>query len=185
MQSQPPGEPIEWVISVPIFRNPVILRQLALVVGLPFGILMTVILLAAEGTDRLYALGLVALLFLLTFIFIMGVYGGKYDASFTIDAKGIRCVTQPGQAKKNAFINGLTVVLGLVTGKPAVAGAGMAAAAKQSVRVPWHHIRKVKFLPNHRTILVRGNPMETIAVFCTAENYTAVQRLIKDHQDRS
>jgi hypothetical protein len=73
---------LQWEFYVPIFRNRYILKGLALAVGLPFGIVIALIIITAKGdifgTDAKYALGLIVLLFLLTFLLIMIIYGGKY-----------------------------------------------------------------------------------------------------------
>jgi hypothetical protein len=93
---------IEWSIKVPIFRNPVILRQLALAVGIPFGLIFVIMLASgATLTDLRYPAILVGLLFFLTWLFIRIVWGGKYDAEFVIDDKGIRCRTAARQARQN------------------------------------------------------------------------------------
>ena len=79
---------IQWEIFVPIFKNRFILKGLGLDVGLPFGIVITVILFFG-GSNTPYALGLIGLLFILTFVLIMIAYGGKYAAGFILDEKGI------------------------------------------------------------------------------------------------
>lgn len=169
-------ERIAWSIKVPIFRNPVILRQLALAVGIPFGLIF-VIMLASGATlaDLLYPAILVGLLFFLTWLFIRIVWGGKYDAEFVIDDKGIRCRTAARQARQNRIINALTVVLGLLSGKPAAAGAAVLAQSRQDVLVKWSGINKIKELPRRNTIMVYGGFAQNIAVFCTPENYARVR----------
>jgi hypothetical protein len=173
----------EWEIDVPIFRGRIILSQLALAIGLPFGLLGIILIISTGGKILniygLYAAGLVGTLFLLTYIFIMIVYKGKYAAGFVIDDKGIICYTQKRQAKYNRIINGLTVVLGLLSGKPAAAGAGLLAQSRQSVLIKWKNIQKVKLYPKTKTIMVSGGFTEKIAVYCTAENYSEVESLIK------
>ena len=87
-------ERIEWSIKVPIFRNPVILRQLALAIGIPFGLIFVIMLASgASIADLRYPALLIGLLFFLTWLFIRIVWSGKYDAEFVIDGKGIRCRT--------------------------------------------------------------------------------------------
>lgn len=171
---------VQWEIEVPIFHDPVILRQLGIAIGIPFGMLIIILIIATGGdTGSLYALGLIGALFLLTFIFIKLVYRGKYAAGFIIDQKGILNYTQEKQAKKNRIINSLTVVLGLMTGKVTAAGAGFLAQSRQSVFVRWNRVRKVKCYPKSRTILIKGGFAETIAVFCTKENYDEIDAMIK------
>jgi hypothetical protein len=69
----------------------------------------------------------------------------------------------------------LTVVLGLLSGRPAVAGAGMLAQSRQEVFLRWNRVTKVKYKPKSLTILLRGGWMEQIALFCAAENYSQVE----------
>ncbi len=166
---------IEWTISVPILRNTIILKQLGIAIGIPFGILI-IILIIAKAT---YALILIAALFLLTYLFIRIVWGGNYEVGFELDKTGIRSYTLAKQAKQNRVINILTVVLGFLSGKPAVAGAGILAQSRQHVFIRWKNIRKVKYLPGKNTIMLRGGFTENIAVFCTINNYTTVETYIR------
>ncbi|PKN41445.1 MAG: hypothetical protein CVU60_10520 [Deltaproteobacteria bacterium HGW-Deltaproteobacteria-18] len=173
------SERIEWSIKVPIFRNPIILRQMGLAIGIPFGLIFVIMLLSgAKPADLLYPAILIGALFFLTWLFIMIVWGGKYDAEFIVDNKGVRCRTAARQAKQNRIINGLTVVLGLLSGKPAAAGAGILAQSRQDVLVKWGSIKKTKDLPSSNTIMVYGGFAQNIAVFCTPENYEQVCKQI-------
>ena len=170
---------IQWRVSVPVFRNTVILKQLGLAIGIPFGLVALVIgLSSGKSVYMLYGLGLIAALLFLTWLFIMAVYRGKYEAEFVLDSRGARCRTQAKQAKKNRVINTLTVILGLLTGKPAAEGAGMLAQSRQEAFLKWNRITKVKYKPNSRTVLLRGGWTEQIALFCEAENYSQVEREI-------
>ncbi|MEA5059567.1 hypothetical protein SDC9_191194 [bioreactor metagenome] len=166
---------LHWKISVPIFKNSVILGQLAIAIGVPFGIVGLFIGIVSNGSVyTLYAFALILALFLLTWLFIMALYGGRYMAEFILDDKGVCCKTQEKQAKTNRLLNSITVVLGVLSGKPAVAGAGMLAQARQETRLPWSRIRKASFRPASHTILLQGGCTEKIAVFCTKKNYDQV-----------
>jgi hypothetical protein len=154
---------------------------LAIAIGIPFGLLCLFLFFSGSGENRiysLYALGIIAALFLLTALFILIFYGGNYDAGFVIDNKGILCYTQAHQAKTNRIVNGLTVMLGVLTGKPSAVGAGMLAGTKQSTFLTWKKIKKVKYSPKKHVILLRGGFAESIAVFCTEENYLMVEAMI-------
>lgn len=171
---------MKWKIKVPIFRNPVIVKQLGIAAGIPFG-LVALVIGATSGWSvyTLYALGLIGALFFFTWLFIMAVYGGKYEAEFILDDGGALCRTQAKQAKKNRIVNTLTVVLGLLSGKPAVAGAGMLAGAGQSVYLRWNRVTRVRYLPGSRTILLRGGATENIGLFCKKDNYDLVEAFVK------
>jgi len=72
----------------------------------------------------------------------------------------------------------VTVVLGLFSGKPAVAGAGLLAQSRQSEFLKWSSVRKVIYKPRDRTILLRGSWTENIALFCTQENYPVAEQIV-------
>ncbi len=175
---------LQWEIYVPIFRNRFVLKGLALAIGLPFGIVIMVIIITAGGdifgTDAKFALGLIALLFILTFLLIMIVYGGKYAPGFIVDETGIVNYTQVKHAKRSRIINGLLIALGAMSGNLTAMGTGMIAQSRQVMRLRWKSIRKVKYDYKRHTILIRGGYMEKIAVFCTPENYAQVEAIIKD-----
>lgn len=166
---------MEWTISVPILRNAIILKQLGIAIGIPFGILLIFLL----SVQAFYGVGLIAVLFLLTYLLIKIVWGGNYEVGFELDNTGIRSYTLKNQARKNRIINTLAVVLGLLSGKPAVAGAGVLAQSRQEVWVKWNNIRKVKYLPKKQAVLLRGGFTENIAVFCTPANYPEVEAFIR------
>lgn len=171
---------LQWEIKVSIFKNSVILKQLGLAIGIPFGLVALIIALSSKGSrDTIYALGLIALLLILTWLLIMLVYRGKYEVEFVLDNNGVLCRTKARQAKRNRVMNSLTVILGLLTGKPTVAGAGLLAQSRQEVFIRWSHVTKVKYKPQRHTVLIRSGWTDQIALFCTQDNYDLVERLIR------
>ncbi|ALG68037.1 hypothetical protein [Beggiatoa leptomitoformis] len=169
-----------WRIDVPIFRHPVIIQQLGIAIGIPFSLLILMVLIVSGNSIyTLYALGLIGTLFFLTWLFLIMVYRGQYAVEFTLDDKGVRCYTQTQQTKKNHLINTITVIFGLLSGKPTVVGAGLLAQSRQSVFLNWQRIRKVSYQPQRHTILLRGAWTENIALFCTAENYLQIEQIVK------
>lgn len=173
-------EVLQWEIKVSIFKNSVILKQLGLAIGIPFGLVALIIALSSKGSrDTIYALGLIALLLILTWLLIMLVYRGKYEVEFVLDNNGVLCRTKARQAKRNRVMNSLTVILGLLTGKPTVAGAGLLAQSRQEVFIRWSHVTKVKYKPQRHTVLIRSGWTDQIALFCTQDNYDLVERLIR------
>lgn len=174
-----PGK-MSWSISLPIFKNTVVLKQLALAIGIPFAVVAMILVVASgDGVYALYGLGLIGALLFFTWLFLMVVYRGKYEMDFILDSEGALYRTQTGQAKKNRIVNTLAVVLGLLSGKPVAAGAGMLAQSRQEVLLRWNRITRVGYKPRSRTILLRSGPMDNIALFCSAENYSAVEDFVK------
>lgn len=174
-------EAVRWEISVSIFKNTVILKQLGLATGIPFGLVaLVIVLVSGRNRDTLYALGFIAELLILTWLFVMAAYQGKYEAEFVLDGKGVLCRTQARQAKKNRVINTLTALLGLLIGRPAVTGAGLLAQSKQEVFILWSRVQTVKYKPHSHTILLHGSFGEYIALFCTGDNYSQTERLVNE-----
>lgn len=174
---------LQWEVSVPIFRNTIILKQMAIAIGIPFGLVVAILLVVSRGEGAnaylLYALALIAATLALTYLVIMIAYGGKYHVGFVLDRAGIQCYTCAKQAKRNRVLNGLAVVLGILTRRPAAAGAGVLAASRQSASIKWRDIRKTKSHPGHCTITVHGVFAQQVAVFCTPDNYAAVEAFIQ------
>jgi len=169
------ADKLEWTLSVPILRNSIILKQLGIAIGIPFGILI-IFLIFWKAT---YALILISALFLLTYLFIRIIWGGNYNVGFELDKTGIRNYTLAKQAKQNRVVNLLTIIAGFFSGNLSAAGAGFLAQSKQDVFIRWRNIKKVKYLPASSTIMLRGGLTENIAVFCTPENYADVETYIR------
>lgn len=183
------GEKIQWEIKVPIFRNIVILKDLGIALGIPFGILIIFLLIVSGGdvsADGIgYPLIFIGVFFVTTFLFIMLIYGSKYDAGYVVDNKGILNYTQKNQAKRNKIINTMAIIVGLLSGKPSAAGAGVLAASRQSVLLKWKSIKKVKVYPNSKSIVVQGGFTEKIALFCNDDNFELVRDVILKRQHDS
>jgi len=173
-------EKYQWQISIPIFRNSIILRQLALAVGIPFGLVIA-ILIFFSGINRytLYALILISATLALSWLFIMIVYGGRYDVEFLLDQRGAHSQTQENQRKKNRLINRLTIIAGLISGKPAVAGAGLLAQSRQAESIKWTEVRTVKYDSRRKTILLSGGWTKKMVLFCERDNYESVSGAVK------
>lgn len=179
LERRPEAAELRWEIDVPIFKDPLIRRQLGLALGIPFG-LLALFLFVLSFSDRgaLYGIGLLALLFFVGWIFIRLVYKGVYQVEFHLGQTSLTCRTRAAQAKTNRLVNGLAVLLGLLTGKPAAAGAGLLAQSRQTVTLRWDRIRRVRRYPRQHTFLLRAGYLESVAIFCHEENHRAVEQWI-------
>jgi hypothetical protein len=165
---------IVWEISVPIFKNSLILKQLMFAIGIPFGTLL-VYLIYIEGY---YGALLVALTLLVTFIFIQIVYGGTYDVKYIINKKGVHCSYQEKQRKKNNFINTLLLFSGIFSGKPTYAGTGILANARQDEFIAWQKVIKVKCFDHKRIIVIKAGYLDHITIFCENDRYGEIKKQI-------
>lgn len=174
---------MEWDIKVPIFKNKLILRQLGLAFGIPFGTILLVFsgfAVFMQDQNAWYAFALVLVLLSLTFVFVMVFFKGSYDVHFEITDEGIDSYTNEEQANKARMINRLAFLGGLLKGMSGVAGAAMLADRRQKVSIYWDLVSTVKYYPQHYTILIKENAINSMGIFCTPENYEAVEKMIKE-----
>ena len=168
---------ISWSIAIPLFRG-VVFRQLGLAIGIPFGILIIILLIIARSDpNAFYGLGLIIALLFFTWLFLMVVYRGKYDAEFILDEKGALYQTEVKQAKKNRIVNSLAVLLGLFTGKPVAIGAGMLAGSRQKVFLRWDCLTESVQTKSY-TILLRAGLTNNIGLLCQ-DNYYPVEQFVR------
>lgn len=179
-------ELLRWEISVPLFRNRFILKDLGLAVGIPFGALIAFIVIVSGGdilhTDAKYALLMIGLLFFLTWLLLMLVYRGKFLHGFHLDGRGVQFYTPPSQHKKNKGIQTTLLVLSVLSGKPAGAGAALIAKSQENVFIPWNRLRRVRFYDSQQAILLRGGLTEKIVLFCGNEEiYLQAAAIVRAH----
>ncbi|MFZ7104552.1 MAG: hypothetical protein ACOWWO_18110 [Peptococcaceae bacterium] len=166
---------VSWETRVPIFKNSLILKQIGIAIGLPFGALL--LLLAAMRAY--YALLLIGMTLLLAFLLVLLLFRGTYDVRYTLDRKGVSCQTQERQKKRVRGLAAVTFLFGLLRANPTAAGAGLLSASGTDIQIPWKKIRKVKYTEKQRTIQISGGFGENIALFCTELNYEQVKEYIQ------
>ena len=166
---------LNWSIRIPILKNRVIRNQLSLAIGIPFGILCVVLL----AVQAYRGLAMVGGALALGFLLVMLIFRGTYDVEFTLDDKGITCETQSKQKKRVRRMATATTVMGVLAGNPTTVAGGLMAGARTKERLLWKQIRKVKYLGGQSTIMLRAGFGESIAVFCTEENYKQVSAFIR------
>lgn len=172
---------LSWDIKVPIFKDRMILKQLGLAIGIPFGILIIFMLII----KAYYGVLLVLLILFLTCILVLLIFKGTYDVHYLINQKGILCENQPMQANRIKKLSIITVFAGLFARNFSAAGAGMLAGSRTSTFMPWKHIRKVKYLDKQHCMIIKGGFAENITLFCTDENYNEIKLIIIENDKSS
>jgi hypothetical protein len=175
---------ITWEVSIPLLTNPLILRQMALVVfgaGLFMALLMSLIL-AARGEfeaippmlliSALTTAGLGLLMGLVTVVF----FGGRVRVRFTVDEDGALWETIDRRAKAGSR---LAMVAGLLAGSPQTAGAGALAAAREVTFVRWRDLAAVRTNERHRMITLRDSWHPLMMLVCLPENYDRVAAYVR------
>lgn len=131
------------LVSIP--RNPIILTQLAAVVGAPFGLVVLALLIRLGILVRPF-IGIDMLVGLLP----IAAVKGRYAA--VLSSIGHPQPDAAKQARSNRIMNGLLVLYGLVAGQPTFAGVGLLAQSRQSVFIKWSKMKTIKMYPRWRTI---------------------------------
>lgn len=176
---------IHWDIVVLIFKNRVILQELGITLGIPFGMLLIVLALSTGGSffdnqTTIFAAVFFGLFLAVSFLFVLLVMG-RYPVSYVLDDSGISYTPQDKQEKRKRLVNTLAIVFGLLSGKPSVAGAGLLANTRQKMFLPWSKIKKIKKYPRSYTLVIYAKPAGKMGVFCTPKNYPEISAILEKH----
>ncbi|HZJ77504.1 MAG TPA: hypothetical protein VFD52_01700 [Clostridia bacterium] len=164
----------QWDKRVPIFKNRVILKQLFFAIGIPFGLLLIVLITISAYEATAMVLALLALAYLFVMIF----YKGTYDVRFIVNDKGITCENQKNQKEKVKSVALATTVFGLLAKNPTAAGAGALSGERTKVFLPWRRIRKAKYIDKSKVIMIYGGFGENIALFCEDDSYEEIKQAV-------
>ena len=173
------GDALSWETDIGLLTNPLILRQMALVVviaGLFMAFLLSFVF-AMTGDFQdipmillislLAAAGLGVLMLLVSLLF----FRNRIRVRFTIDAEGALWETVDKRAVAGSR---LAMVAGILGRSPQTAGAGALAAAREREYVEWDEVSAVEVNPRHRMITLRGSWRPLLMLICLPENYDRV-----------
>ncbi len=172
----------QWEIKVPVIYNRLIMRPIFAAV-FPFLAIAVYLVYRSEGEfvgmSEGYALVLLAILFVLSILFWLSLSAGKSAPGYIIDEEGIVNYSLPGRAVKNRFLRLFLVFFGYFRGGYMTEQGGRTAYGKQIMKIRWQDIRKVKYYPKDRLIVVNGGFDERMAIFCSRKNYDEIEKRIR------
>lgn len=174
---------MSWEANIHLYRDKTILKQLAIAIGIPFGVVVIFLLWAAAGStspSRFYGIYLIILVFGLTFLFLTVVYKNSFHVRYILTQKHITMKMSEKQAKTNKRVNNATMLAGLVTMNPTAMGAGVLASNRQQQTMKLTDIQSIKLDERKHRILVNDSFYEFI-IQCTAQNYQDVKNFIQQH----
>ncbi len=182
---EPAAEATTWEKDITILSNPLILKQMFMVVagsGLFMAFVLTVIL-AATGDYRdipamllvslLTASGLGLLLVMVTLIF----FRNKTRVRFTIDDRGALWQTIDSRSKTASK---LALIAGILGRNPAVAGAGALSISRETEFIRWKEIASATFNPGQKIITLNNSWRPVMMLVCLPNNYNQVTAFIKN-----
>lgn len=174
---------MEWVATLSILQNKVVVSQLGLVFFIPLLVLSIILALIIQPSDA-EEWGFLARIVLITAAVFLGlllvaillVYGGRYEYEFRLNEQGIGGRPHGRTARKNRAINFLL----LFSGNPTAAGAGTLAQARQVEYVAWKDIDTVIPDARHRTITLQKGKRPLMVVPCDEKHYAAVLKIAQE-----
>ncbi len=173
------GSALAWTVRVPLLTNRIILKQMLIWSGLSsalVGLIFGGILSSQDGVEALpYAalimgacfVGLNVLAGLTMGLFFLN----RMTLSFRIDDEGIAMAAGDARAR-NA--NTLAIVLGALSGKPGVAGAGLIGRSQERDGVAWDDVRGWRAVPDLFAVSVRRGFPGPLVVYAEPRSYDAV-----------
>jgi len=174
---------LTWVAKLPFVRDPVFIRQMALVFVLPLvvvGLLLVVISWPLDSQSLSMILKIVSVtgaVMLVLYVFVIfGVLRGRQEIRYTLDAKGVRQETAGPLKHMN-----LVKLLLVLSGKPTYMGIGLMAQGPKSERITWKRVEKSVPDPQAKTITLRKGRTDLMVLHCTEENYEQVLTRVQAH----
>ena len=130
---------IMYDVTIYPFKQSIILFQLLIAIGLPFGILVLFLIYiqAVEG------IVLVFILLFLSMIFIILIYK-RISLRITIDSKGIKSEPSKVQLSKNNKLNIFLIFVGTLSKIPIATSIGILSQNNQIQRFTWSQIKSIK-----------------------------------------
>jgi hypothetical protein len=100
---------------------------------------------------------------------------------YTLSASGLLLETTSRAAKVS---NRAAIVVGVLSGKPGVAGSGLLAASQETQEVKWRGAFRAVYRPGSHMILLKGAWRTLMLVQCTPENYAEVAEKVAGYVKR-
>jgi hypothetical protein len=182
---------IVWDYDIPLVTNRFIMQDVAKVLVLTFAIMSAMFMLIgiSQGVDEFLRLLPVIPMFgvcvlgigVLMVLVMLIIYRNRFHCRFTVDSEGVSYDVTSAQKTANLAV----IVLGIVTAKPGMAGAGFLARAQESVSYDWASVHRVDVFPRHRAVCIRNSWRTLLGIYCTPENYDAVAAVALDGVKRA
>jgi hypothetical protein len=176
---------LSWEFDIPLLTNPRVLRTFALVTGLSMAVVVLLlgVVFGSQGEweevlmmARIFALVGVGLYLL--FLLVMGlVFGNRLRTRYTVDDEGI---VQETVDKVGKVGSRLAVIAGILGRSPGTTGAGLIAMSNEVAALSWDGAFRVDAVPRRHLLVFRNAWRPIMEIYCTPENYAAVEALVRE-----
>jgi hypothetical protein len=173
-----------WNTSFPLLTNLFFLwdmGKLFFFTGLIVSLLLSIMLLATGNPSAIPPLMLLMAMLMggfmvLTLLVCVIWFGNRFYALFAVNREGAMVEVARDRDK---VANRLTVVLGILRGNMAAAGAGLLAVSEEAKRIAWADAKNVLYYPDARVISIKNSWRVVVRLYCTPENYDQVAEAVR------
>lgn len=181
-----------WYYEFKLLKNPTILFLLwKMFFWIGFGIwLVSVLLMTFEGNfsrdfwsiTKTFGIGIAGLeaLAALGYFLYAWMQGFKYCVLFEMGEEGVKHTQLQRQFKKARAMSLVLILAGLSAGKPDPVGAGLLAAARNSMFSSWSHVRSIEIF-RRRGVIKVNERLNKNQVYAEPEDFPFVENYIKAH----
>lgn len=171
-----------WEISINLFKNMGVLKEVLKVFGIAFGIvfLFVFLLWAGDGFPKIIDLGDIKYPLILLIGTVLGtggfikLLGNPYPIAYQLTSRGAKFITMPPQKRKNKVLSKVLMGLGLFARNPTAVGVGALAHSRQDMFTNWEKVRKVVYFKKKKEIHLKCKDMSKNILFCKGDNVEEV-----------
>jgi hypothetical protein len=156
------------------------MKDMAIVVGLASLVLLVVLLVISggEGLDGMIMLWAVCTAvvlgsFLIACVFVLW---NRIGMQFELNEEGVGVAIGGRERKMNTAVT----IIGVLARSPGTAGTGLLAKSSESMYAIWPEVKKVTVYRTKKVIDLRVGLIRPLRLYCTAENYQAVERMVRE-----
>lgn len=177
-----------WIYEYSLWKNPTVIITLGKVLLLSAAIvaLFVFFITLGEGASEAFLSaakvlgitgGIMVLLLLIAYPVYSMVNGGKYIVVFEMDDRGIVHRQLQQQYHKNQVLGMLTAAVGLASGNPTVAGAGLLSATKSTQKSIFKNVRKI-VVREGRHVIYLNDTNGFNQIYATPEDFPFIRDFI-------
>ena len=175
---------LSWETDVRLITHPLMLANFAKLFAITafiMGALLSFMLLVTDDAEAIVPMlemvGLIiAGLAVLCFLICVAVFHNRIRMRFRLDEKSAEVEMTDTRAIK---ANKLAIVLGVLSGRPGLAGAGLIAQSNTQQKAVWSAIVRAHYHPSWRVITLSNGWRTVVTLYCTPENYDVVAAAVR------
>ncbi|MBU2602956.1 MAG: hypothetical protein KKA32_12460 [Actinobacteria bacterium] len=177
------GDELTWDFDIPLITDRFMLWEFFKVSGISallVPILVGLMGFFVEGELVLlpwqvpvFAFAAMFVLFLLASLLL----GNRHGATFHINADGVGYAAR----KRERRLNRLAIIVGVLGGSPTATGAGLLAASRETMFIPWEDVQRVKVYRGPRVIVLKDSWHVVQRLYCPPALFEQATRLVEVH----